>query len=214
MEWMGLPGNLVPEVALSAPARQRQPWHDTDVFEYVLVIQPSGAVVEKLREEQLFFQQVYDKQGTVRFNPQIKVAGFRARESMEATIIRWMQNICSLQKSFPITFNNYSGFPTGSIHLRIMEHEPFHQLTKELTVVDDFIKSSGFPQMRMVSKPHMTIASKLDQRIYEKAMVDFSQKCFFESFIANELVLVKRKNAFEKGKVVNVFGLMPANNQL
>ncbi len=214
MEWMGLPGSFIPEVALSAPARQRQPWNDTDVFEYVLVIQPSKAIVEKLQEEQLGFPSVGVNQTNTRFNPQIKIAGFRAKESMEATIIRWMQNICSLQKSFPITFNNYSGFPSGSIHVRIMEHEPFHQLTKELTVVDEYIKSSGFPQMRMVSKPHMTIASKLSQTVYEKAMLDFSQKSFFESFLAKELVLIKRKNAFEKGKTINVFGLMPSANQL
>lgn len=214
MEWMGLPGSYIPEVALSAPAPQRQPWNDTDIFEYVLVIQPSKDIVEKLQEEQLCFPSAGGNQVITRFNPQIKIAGFRAKESMEATIIRWMQNICSLQKSFPIRFNNYSGFPGGSIHVRIMEHEPFHQLTRELTVVDEYIKSSGFPQMRMVSKPHMTIASKLSQIVYEKAMLDFSQKSFFESFIAKEMVLIKRKNAFEKAKTINVFRLMPSDNQL
>ena len=204
MERMG----IVQESARPFPADQRQQWIDADVFEYVLVIQPSGLILEKLSQE----QSTLTKEGIARFNPQIKVAGFRAKDFMEATIIRWMQKICSLQKSFHITFNNYSGFPSGSIHLRIMEHEPFHQFTKELAVIDDYIKSSGFPAMRMVSKPHLTIASKMEARDYEKAMVEFSQKCFHENFLANELVLVKRRNAFEKGKIIHVFGLLPSES--
>ncbi|HEY5371869.1 MAG TPA: hypothetical protein VIJ75_23035 [Hanamia sp.] len=87
--------------------------------EYLLVVKPATDVYEKIViEKQLFFEE-YKVHEIINKNPQIIVAGFLAKEGMEEPLSRWMQRICSHQRGFTLTLNNYSGFPPGNIYLRV-----------------------------------------------------------------------------------------------
>jgi len=47
----------------------------------------------------------------------------------------------------------------------------------------------------------------LTEQVYNKAMADYSQKTFHESFQVEELVLLKREHSFDACRTVNVFRL-------
>ncbi len=66
--------------------------------------------------------------------------------------------------------------------------------------------------LKLITYPHLSIARRLQQNIYEKAMFEYSKKTFYASFEVNELVLLKRKNQFDACTHVNVFKLPSANN--
>ena len=139
----------------------------------------------------------------------ILVAGFLAKESMEETLIRWIQRICSLQKSFTVTLNNYSGFPPHTIYLRVQDHEPFRKLAQQLKIINEYIQSNGCPEVSLVTKPYLSIAKQLPEKVYEKAMLDYSQRLFFETFKAGELVLLRKSDDINSCKLVNVFRMLP-----
>jgi 2'-5' RNA ligase len=108
---------LVKQSTFTTPRLADSPGLDTHTergarrAEYLLVIYPSGELLEKLRDEQQQFSADYGLQMTVRNKPHITVAAFQAGEIMEDTLIRWVQRICTSYKSFELTLNNYSGFP-------------------------------------------------------------------------------------------------------
>ncbi len=182
-------------------------------FEYMLVVKPGGELDEKLMTEKKIFYDDFKEKNAVATRPYITVASFPAKEGMENTIIRWMQRICSKQHSFSVTLNNYSGFPPDTIYLRIQNEEPFRQLAKELSVVNAYISSGSCTPMLLTPRPHVSISGKLREEVFFKALTQYAHKSFHESFLVNELLLLKRKDEYDTCKPVIVFALKPAENE-
>ena len=180
-----------------------------ELYEYLFVISPGSEVYKKVMAEKQLFYEEYKEKIAINTLPHITVANFLANETMEETIIRWMQRICSKQQSFTVTLNNYNGFPPHTIYLRIQNARPFQQLAEELKVVDAYVRSCSCPPMRFISRPHLTIARRLSEEIYFKALTQYANKSFCESFVVNELLLLRRMHQYDKYKTINVFGLQP-----
>ena len=96
-----------------------------------------------------------------------------------------------------------------TIYIRVQDHKPFKRLAKDLGVIDEYVQSNDCPKARISDKPHLTIARRLPAEVYEKAMMDYSQKIFHDFFPVRQLVLLRRDNEFGKYKTVNVFSLLP-----
>lgn len=184
------------------------------MHEYLLVIHPDEEVYNKVAVEKKCFYDQYRQKVSVKTKPHITVANFMAREEMEETLIRWIQRVSSQQKSFLVTLNNYSGFPPHTIYLRVQDHLPFKQLATQLKVIDSYVRSNGCPAVTLINRPHLSIARRLPQDVYEKALIDYSQKTFCESFTVHELVLLRRAHQFDPCKVINIFRLLPGENNL
>lgn len=186
------------------------PVDNNELYEYLLIANPDTDVLEKIMaEKQLFYDEYKEK--TAITKPHINVANFVAREEMEDTIIRWVERICHHQQCFTVTLNNYSGFPPHTIYLRIQNAKPFQQLGKELNVVNGYISSCSYPPIKIISRPHVSIAGSLSEEVYFKALIQYAQKSFHESFVVSELLLLRRKHPYDTCKPINVFGLQPAN---
>jgi 2'-5' RNA ligase len=160
------------------------------------------------------FTEEYQHKTAVKTKPHITVANFLAHEAMEETIIRYTHRICTQHQQFDVSLNNYSGFPMHTIYLRVQDKTSFKQLTKELKVVDDYVSLCSCPPVQLIKNPHLTIARNLPETIYLKAMMDYSQKTFHETFTVNELVLLRRSNQYDSCKKINVFHLKPSPNNL
>lgn len=191
---------------------QTRSWGQFNLFEYLLVAHPDSAVNAKVLVEKQNFYDQYGQKVAVRTQPHITLAAFVAWEEMEDTLIKWIQRICSTKQSFNVMLNNYSGFPPHTVYLRIQNQQPFKQLANELKVIDNYVRSSGCPPAHFIKNPHLTIAKKLPENVYFKALMDYSQKTFHENFTVNQLVLLRRANQFDTCKSVYVFHLQPANN--
>ena len=179
-----------------------------EYYEYLLVVHPAADVYAQLMQEKKYFFETYKEKVAVKTMPHITVANFLAKEAMEETIIRYMHRILSMQKSFTVTLNNFSGFPPHTVYARVQDHQPFKQLAAALTPVEQYVKVNGCPPAKFITHPHISIARRLKADVYDKAMFEFSQRTFFASFNVEELVLLKRQNQFDKCKQVNVFKLL------
>ena len=182
-------------------------------YEYLLVAHPDKEVHKKVMAEKQFFYDEYKEKIAVKTQPHITIANFLAKEAMEGTIIRRMANIFNKQQSFSVTLNNYSGFPPHTIYLRVQNAMPFQQLAKELKVVDTYVSSCSCPPMNLISKPYVNIAGRLPEEVYFKALIQYSHKSFHESFVVNELLLLRRKHQYDACKPVNVFALQAGSNE-
>ena len=176
----------------------------TDLWEYLLVAQPDQEVFNKIVEEKRFLYENYGHMPAVQIKPHIIIANFLAKEQMEATLVRWIQNVCNLQRSFVVTLNNYGGLPPHTIYLRIQNNEPFKKLANGLMILDGFIQSNDCPPLNLSSKPYLTVAIQLPQFIYETAIREYSQRFFHESFRIDKLILIKR-DAYMTNHIINTF---------
>ncbi|MEP6951233.1 MAG: 2'-5' RNA ligase family protein [Ginsengibacter sp.] len=186
--------------------------YNKEQFEYLLVAHPDTEVHEKIMAEKQAFYTEYKEEVAIKTQPYITVANFLASEAMEDTIIRWMQRVLIKQQSFNVTLNNYSGFPPHTIYLRVQNAEPFKKLAKELKVVNTYVNSCSYPPMKLISSPHVSIARRLPEEIYFKALTQYAHKSFHESFVVNELILLRRKHQYDTCKKINVFALHSRGN--
>src|SRR5688500_19234164 len=131
-----------------------------ELWEYLLVVHPDENVGKKIMDEKKSFFEAYNQKIDIKTKPHITIANFLATESMEETVIRWIHRICGHYKSFPVTLNNYSGFPSHSIYVRIQDHAPFKQLASELEAIDQYVRLNGRPPARLIARPHLTIARR------------------------------------------------------
>ena len=185
--------------------------NQSETNEYLLVAYPDRSVLEKILAERALFNETYKLRPGASLKPHIVVTNFFASEGMEITLIRWLQRICSLEQGFKLTLNNYSGYPTHTIFLRVQDAGPVQHFVSQLNTMKDFVQAGpgGF-----FKRPHVPLASKLSTGVYEQALSEYSRKIFHESFDVQELVLLKRKDSYESLRTVQVFGLLPANNDL
>lgn len=182
--------------------------------EYGLVVRPDAAVAHKILSEKQHFLADYGLSAPLKTSAQITVAQFSAREGMEETLIRWIQRICSQQQSFLVTLNNYSGIPPHTIYLRVLDHGPFQQLSQQLRAIDEFIRSSACPPATLPAKPYLSLAGKLPEAVYSKAMPDYSRRIFHESFMVHELLLIKKDLLTGSAKTVTVFRFLPTQIEM
>lgn len=214
MEWVGVLGDsyLLTGSCLR-PDKISSTSIESNLQDYLLAVRMDSSTYNKVLSERSGFYHQYLPQKSFSEKSYFTIARFSAKEWMEDTLIRWMQRVCSRIRSFNITLNNYSGSPAHCIYLRVMDIEPFRQLAQELKIINEYLRSNNCQELHFL-RPCVSIAQELPEAVYEKAMRDYSEKLFCESFTAKEIVLIRNAADAELCKTINVFGLMPGENDL
>lgn len=182
--------------------------------EYSLVVYPDAYLTGRIAEERRQFIKKYNAPAaSVEIPYYITVAEFKMRDGMEATLVRWMQRICSMYHSFHVTLGNYNGTPAQAIFLQGQQLQPFQQLGLQLKTIDEYIRSSACPPIHIAQQPCLHFATDLPEDIYRKAMPVYARQFFRAAFEVNELVLLARDHAFHQGKAVQVFRFLPVSHQ-
>ena len=184
------------------------------LFEYLLVATPSEEVYKQVVAEKHYFFDTYGERVSIKTKPHITIANFLAKEAMEETIIRWMSRAIGTQTKFSVLLNNYGGFPPHTIYIRVQQQQPFKQLANALQSINHYVRSNDCPPMHLITKPHLTITRQLSPSVFEKAIMDYSQKTFSASFEINELVLLRRQHQFDACKQLTRFQLSSIENIL
>ncbi len=178
------------------------------LFEYILIVSPGKDVYDKVMEEKRYFCNNYQPVA-IKTKPHITLSSFLAWDSMEDSLIHWLQRIASQHRSFDVTLNNYSGFPSHTVYIRIQNPVPFKMLASKLEAIAPYIKTLTSKTQKFSSYPHISIARKLPADVYENAIKDYSEKDFNASFNVSELVLLRRQHQFDKCKEIGIFRLLP-----
>jgi 2'-5' RNA ligase len=176
-------------------------------LDYELVVVPDDITHECLRSEQQFFRETFMAEGNCKENLHITIARFQAKEIMEETLVRWIQNICLLHNSFDVRLNNFSSFPPHTIYLRIIDPMPFIHIGNQLKMISGFIESNNCPPLTLSPRPHLALVSGLSERIYNQAVREYAQRCFSHNFLVEKLVLLKKEGIYGNCQVVRSFRL-------
>lgn len=189
-------------------------WPDYGLWEYLLVVPPAQPVYEKVAAYKEVFSDTYKHYRAAVTKPHITVANFLAKEAMEETLIRWMQNIFKTHTSFLVTLTGFNGFAPHTLYITIENAAPFQALATSLQALDGFIQANDCPPLYTVQHPHLTLARKLSPTLYRQAMQHYATQPFAASFVAHELLLLKRSHQYDACKTLNRFHLPPGQLNL
>lgn len=192
--------------------QQNIDWYEMNLWEYRLLANPDEPVQRKVLSEKKYFEDKYEAEIATKTLPHITIANFLAKEILEDRIGRLLQNICNQQYSFTAALNNFSGFPTHAIFIRVQNPQPFIRLANGLQALDDLLRINDCPPLQLSPRPHMPIARQLDEEIYNIAIKEYAAREFHDQFIVDKLVLLKRDSRYKKWEHVNYFYLPPERN--
>lgn len=181
-----------------------------DVNEYALVLQPHEDLCNTIMQEKKSFAEKYECPAALYTKAYITLARFKQHEMMEPHIIRQLKNITAPLSSFKVELNNFGSFPSHTIYFSITSKVQVMDTVKAIRAAQKLMKMDDENKPLFIAEPYIQIAYKLLPWQYEKAWTEYEHKHFHGRFIADHLLLQKRK---EKNKAWQTAGRFVFENK-
>lgn len=160
--------------------------------EFLLVLRPNETLCNKILETRIQFSEKYKTQ-TVKGIPYITLVKFTQYEVMQERIISRINNIAEMLAPFTIEFQNLGSFPSHTIYFDIATKGSINNLIKQLKFARSLMTLPG-TKPHFMEEPYLALARKLLPWQYEKGWLEYSHLNFSGMFIADNILLLKRKD--------------------
>jgi 2'-5' RNA ligase len=166
------------------------------INEYLLVLNPHEELRNKINQVKKDFREEYFKgatKGPFIGKPHITLVNFVQYEMFEERILNRLKAVSMGYHPFKVELKDYGSFPTHSIFINVTTKEPIRNLVKEIKPFQQLLKLNPDNKPHFIDEPHLTIARKLVPWQYEKGWLEYSHKQFTGRFIADSMLLLKRR---------------------
>ena len=94
---------------------------------------------------------------------------------------------------FKMELKDYGSYPSHTILINVITKLPVQNLVKNIKEMQRMLKLNKENQPHFIEEPHIGIARKLKPWQYEEGWLEFSHRQFTGRFIADSMLLLKRK---------------------
>ncbi len=161
--------------------------------EYLLILNPHEELRNKIKEVKQKFSDDYKAPNALWGKPHVTLAKFAQLEMMEERIINRLKIVAMSYHPIKVELKDFGSFPSHTIYINITTKEPIRNLVREIKPWQKLLKLNDDHKPHFIDEPHLTIAQKLKPWQYESAWLEYSQKNFTGRFIADSMLLLKRK---------------------
>ncbi|MEJ7737925.1 MAG: 2'-5' RNA ligase family protein [Chitinophagaceae bacterium] len=165
--------------------------------EYLLVLNPHEDLRNRIMNQKKEFYEVYNAPYALWGKPHITLAKFTVWEMMEEKILNRLNIAAMGTPPFKVLLKDYGSFPSHTIFIKVTTKVPIQKLVKEVRSSKRLLKSPDYDPF-FITDPHMTVSRKLVPEQYDKAWLEYSHRPFTGNFIADGMLLLKRREG-EKG---------------
>jgi len=176
--------------------------------EYLLVLSPHeelGNKIIRVREE---FYEKYQSASARWGRPNIALVNFVQFEMMEEKIANRLKTIAMGHPAFKVELKDYGSFPSHTIFINIESKQQVQKLTRELKAAQRLMTLNKENKAHFIDHPYLPVARKLLPWQYEKGWLEYSHKHFTGRFIADGMLLLKRKVGDKPYQIVQRFDFM------
>ena len=163
------------------------------INEYLVVLVPPDDLWQKIVKVKDEFAEKY-KAGPARYlKPHIALVNFLTLDMMEEKIIQRLRTIAMGIAPFKIELKDYGSFPSHTIYVNVISKLPIQHVIRELKEAQRLMKLNNENKPHFIDEPHIGIARKLKPWQFEQGWLEFSNRQFTGRFIADSMLLLKRK---------------------
>ncbi len=178
------------------------------VNDYLLMIQPSDDVQEKVHVLKKAFAEAYECAQALHSKPHITLLRFMQYGMNEKNIVHKMQVHINKHSSFPVSLKNFGSFPTHTIYVHVETKNKIVEVVKSLKSIQAFLKFDKEHKPHFITEPYILLAKKLLPWQYEKAWLAYSNTAFTASFMVENILLLKRNIAEKHFTIAAKFELL------
>lgn len=176
--------------------------------EYLLVLSPHEELWNKIIKIKREFHDTYDAPTALWAKPHITLVNFVQFEMMEERIVNRLKTIAMGYTPFKVELKDYGSFPSHTIFINIESKQQVQNLARELRPAQQLMTLNKENKPHFLDNPNITIARKLLPWQYEKGWLEYSHRHFTGRFIADGMLLIKRKVGDKAFQIVQRFEFM------
>ncbi len=163
------------------------------INEYLVVLKPQEELWQKILKVKDAFAETYKHPSAKYLKPHLALVSFLGLEMMEAKIMQRLQLVSMGMAPFKIELKDYGSYPSHTIFINVTTRLAVQNLVKELKGAQRLFKLGNENKPHFLEDPHIAIARKLKPWQYEQGWQEYSHRQFTGRFIADHLLLLKRK---------------------
>lgn len=165
-----------------------------NINEYLLVLSPPEDLWQKIVKVKQEFAATYQSDHARWGKPHITLVNFVQYELMESRIINHLKTVAMGSPAFKLELKDYGSFPSHTIYINVLSKIPVQTLVKDIrSETQRLMKLDDDNKPHFITEPHLTIARKLLPWQYEKGWLEYSNRHFTGRFIADSMLLLKRR---------------------
>lgn len=161
--------------------------------EYLVVLAPHRELWDRIQKVKEDFFQKYQSLNARWNKPHVMLASFSQREMMEERIVNRLRTIAMGYHPFRVELKDFGSYPTHSIFINVATKEPIRQLTRQIRSFQKLLRPDMEHKPYFPDDPIIPIARKLVPWQYEKGWLEYSHRSFSGRFVADNLLLLKRR---------------------
>lgn len=178
------------------------------INEYMLVLNPHEELRNKIARVRSEFTDTYKNSAALGSKPHLALVRFTQLEMMEERIVNRLKVVGMGFQPFKVALKDYGSFPAHTIYITIPTKIPIQNLVREIRGAQRLMKLDNDHKPHFIDEPFIAIGRKLLPWQYEKGWLEFSHRQFNSSFIADNMLLLKRRLGDKAWQIAQRFEFM------
>ena len=178
------------------------------INEYILVLQPHEELRSRIMQVRKSFQDTYNAFTAATFKPHIVLTTFTQYEMLEERLVNRLKLTGMGFQPFKVELKDYGCFPSHSIYIKVATRVPVQMLMKELRAAQRLMKTDNEHKTHFFDEPYIAIARKLQPWQFAAGWKAYSHRHFTGKFIADNMLLLKRRAGDKSFQVAQRFEFM------
>jgi len=181
--------------------------------EYMLVLPPHEELRKKIITIKKEFAEKFKCPQAVWGKPHGMLARFTQYEMMEERVLNRLKTIAMGFHAIKVELKDFGSYPSHSIFINVLSREPIKDLIREIRESQRLLKPDNEHKPYFTDDPHILISNKLAPWQYEKGWLEHSNRHFTGRFIADSMLLLKRRTGEKAWQIVErlLFQNLPVN---
>jgi len=165
--------------------------------EFLLVLNPHEELRNRIIAIKKDFHEKYKgstaSKAIATGKPQIPLVKFETLEMMEERIVNRLKSIAMGYHPFKVELKDFGSYPSHTIYINVISKLPIQNLVKQIKEAQRLMKLDKDHKPHFIEEPQITIARKLVTWQYEQAWLEYDNRHFTGRFIADSMLLLKRR---------------------
>ena len=176
--------------------------------EYLVILNPPEVLRNKIVEVKRDFYEKYKAENALWGKPHITLANFVQFEMMEERLVNHFKTISMGYTPFKVELKDFGSFPSHTIFINIESKLQVKNLSRALRPAQKIMTLNKENKPHFIDDPHLTVARRLLPWQYEQGWLDYSHRHFTGRFIADSMLLLKRRVGNKAYQIVQRFEFM------
>lgn len=176
------------------------------VNEYKIIITPNEDLAGRIMNIQKDFIEKYKVFYKSVYRPQLILVSFKQIQVYEERIVNRLKIVGMGFHLLKIELKDFGSFPSHSIFINVATKNDITELVRKIREQSQrLMKLDTENKPHFINEPHVTIARRLKPWQYEQGWLEFSHHHFTGKFIADKMMLLRKRTGEYKFSPIENF---------